>query len=103
MFSSVGLTNTSCVDHPPPSAKCGKYAISPAAAVSGLTGKVVSRNSDRSFVSPRKATTATGTSELNVNVPLTDDPPLNGLSLRNLAICPFGGTVAVPAPKFDPL
>ena len=28
MGTSVGFTSTSCVVHPPPSAKCGKYNVS---------------------------------------------------------------------------
>ena len=58
---SVGLTNTMCVVHPPPAAKCGNTIVAvEAAAGSSVTGKVVSRNSLRSLIRPRNATTETG-------------------------------------------
>ena len=72
--ASVGLTSMTSVVQPLPSAKCGNKRVSVDADASGATGSVVIRNSDRSFVNPRNATTATGTSEVNVNVPPTEVP-----------------------------
>ena len=48
------------------------------AASNGTTGRVVSRNSPRSFVKPRSATTETGNADENVNVPNTESLPLKG-------------------------
>src|SRR6267143_4020545 len=91
---SVGLISTTSVVHPPPSANCGIQTV-PRTGVAprSTTGRVVIRNSDRSFVYPRNAVTATGTEELKVKVPLMDEGPLKGASLRNAEMCPFTGTV----------
>jgi hypothetical protein len=40
---------------------------------------------------------------VNVKVPNTDDPPLNGASSRNFAVCSFAPSVKLPLPKFIPL
>src|SRR5690349_5121274 len=68
-----------------------------------VTGRVVIRNSDLSFVRPRRAMTEIGVDELKVNVPKGRLPELNGDSLRNAANCAFGPSVNVPAPKSTPL
>ena len=78
MVASDGLTRTIWVVHPPPSAKCGKNNVSDDVDPSVTTGRVVIRNSHRSFVKPRSATTATGTSETKVNDPFNGATPLNG-------------------------
>ena len=78
MMLSVGFTSTTCVVHPPPAAKCGNTIVAvETAAGSCVTGNVVMRNSLRSLVKPRNATTATGMFEANVKVPL-NARPLNG-------------------------
>ena len=98
---SPGFTSTTCVVHPPPSAKWGNTTgLVEATALRSATGSVVTRNSRRSFVSPRSAMTEIGTEELNVNVPPTEEPLLKGDSLRKAATCPFAGIVVLPLPKF---
>src|SRR5262249_40098244 len=97
---SVGFERTICVVQPPPLAKSGNMIASvPGAVLRSATGKVVIRNSPLWFLNPRNVTTATGTDELNVKVPVKGDFPLNGASFKNDAICPFGGIVVVPLPK----
>src|SRR5437870_12262316 len=89
-----------CVVQPPPSAKWGKMTVPDAgAAARSATGRVVTRKSPRSFVNPRSATAAIGSDEVKVNVPVIDEPPLNGGSLRNFAIWPFAGIVVDPLSK----
>src|SRR5262245_61477004 len=99
------------VVQPPPAAYCGRIAGEFAPAESGAIGSVVIRNSERSLVSPRRATAPIGDDDSNVNVPWIEDAPnttpefvlVNGASLRNFAICWRAGSVNVPAPKSLPL
>src|SRR5437016_1727924 len=102
MFASVELTNISCVVQPPPSAKWGNKTDWPTGAANSDTGKVVTRNSERSFVKPRKAITDTGSVDVKVNVPLTEVPPLKGDSFKKLAICARAGMVVEPCAKSTP-
>jgi len=53
------------------------------------TGTVVSKNSPRSFVTPRRAVMATGFDDVKVNEPEKPAGPLNGFSFRKAATCPF--------------
>jgi hypothetical protein len=99
--TSLGLTKTSWLVQPPPSAKCGKVA-GPEPADSATTGRLVSRNSNRSLVKPRKAIADTGIDEVKVNVAAENPEPLNGDSLKNRAICPLGEIVVVPCLKSLP-
>src|SRR5437868_7136986 len=88
---------------PPPSANSGNTTLpAPGVAARSVTGRVVIRKSDRSLVNPWSVIAVTGTEDVNVNVPLTLDPPLKGASFRNFAICPFAGIVVVPDPKLFP-
>src|SRR5262245_40111823 len=75
------------VTQPPPSAKCGNTAVVDVAASRSTTGSVVIRKSERSFTTPRKATTASPFEELNVNEPENDEGPKNGFSVKNAATC----------------
>ncbi len=43
-----------------------------------------------------------GTEELNVKLPLIEDPPLNGALSRNAASCPLAGMVVLPVAKLTP-
>ena len=101
MDSSVGLTSKICVVHPPPDAKWGTTIGDDDVETIGAMGNVVIRKSDRSLTKPRNATAPTGTDDEKVKVSAVVDP-LNGVSLRNAAICWFGGIVVVPAPRFVP-
>src|SRR3989442_4752632 len=93
-----------CVVQPPPSAKWGKTdAAVPGGEPRSMTGNVVQRRSDRSFRSPRSATTATDFDALNVNVPENAGGPLKRTSLRKPAIWPFAGTVVAPEDTVCPL
>src|SRR5438093_10572864 len=94
--SSVGLTSATCVVQPPPSAKLGNVTVSPEAAESWTTGRVVIKNSFRSLFSPRSAIAETGTLDVNVKVPLKDGPLANRAWSRNSAIWPLAGIVVVP-------
>src|SRR5262245_65883622 len=67
------------------------------------TGKVVTRNSPRSFVKPRRAVIAKGNEEVSVIVPSKPAAPLNGGWLRNAAICRRGPTVMMPLEFVDPV
>src|SRR5262245_20824506 len=93
----LGLTSTTCVVHPPPSAKWAAVTGPCAGGASRSSiGQAVMRKSERSLINPRTATTAMGTEAVNEKVPLNEDGPLNGDSLRNAAICLFAGIVTVP-------
>src|SRR5437773_4283348 len=82
------------VVQPPPSAKCGKTAAATdAEELRSTTGSAVRRKSARSFTTPRRATTATLFDELSVNEPEKVEGPLNGLSFKKPATCPFAGMV----------
>ena len=67
------------------------------------TGNVVIKNSERSLVSPRSAMTDIGGDAVNVKVPISALPPLNGASFRNFAICPLAGMIVDPWPKSAPV
>src|SRR5262245_62655586 len=101
--SSVGLTSTKRVVQPPPSASCGNISRSPTTGDSPDIGNVVMRNSLRSFVWPRSATTETGEDEKNVNVPAPNDPLLNGASSKKFPVKLFGGIEIWFCPKTRPL
>src|ERR1041385_871566 len=77
---SYGLVRMICVVQPPPSAKCGKtIGLLTAVDSSGDTGRVLIKNSPRSFVSPRSAIAPTGPGdEVNVKVPSIGFGALNG-------------------------
>ena len=103
MAVSVGLTSMISLVHPLPSAKCGKTnEIVEADELRSAIGRVVIRNSERSFTRPRSATTDTGFDELNVKEPANVEAPLKGASFRKLAIWPLAGTLAVPEPRSFP-
>src|SRR4051794_12724638 len=65
-------------------------------------GSVVTKNSERSLVRPRRPMAETGTFEENVNVPSVVELALKGLSFRNRAICPCGGNIKLPRPESVP-
>src|SRR6267142_2754336 len=69
---------------------------------SGATGSVVTRNSDRSFTRPRRAMTAMGTDDENVNEREFLLVRLNGSSSRKREIWPFAAICVVPEPKSCP-
>jgi hypothetical protein len=46
--------------------------------------------------------TETGREELKLNVPETGEPLLNGGSVKNRAIWPWPGMIALPCPKSRP-
>src|SRR4051812_7207719 len=88
---SVGFTRTSLVVHPPPTAKCGRTTAALGPVVTkGETGNVVIRNSFRSFVRPRSATTETLCGDVKVKLPSTVLARLNGGWFRNPDIWRFG-------------
>ena len=100
---SAGLIRMISLVQPPPSAKCGNTAeLVDGEELRSATGRVVKRNSERSFTSPRRAVTETGFDEVNVNEPANVDAPLKGASSRKFAIWPFAGIVAVPEPASFP-
>src|SRR5438105_10596405 len=94
---SVGFTSMICVVQPPPSAKCGNTVEdATGGAPISKTGSVVQIRSERSFSTPRSATTATDFDAVNENAPENAVGPLNGASFRNAAIWPLAGTVVDP-------
>src|SRR5262245_37441231 len=96
MLTEVGFTSVICVVQPPPSAKCANTAGPDDGERARLTtGSVVSRNSPRSLVAPRNAVTLTGLLAVKLKDPTNEVGPINGLSSRNAATCPFAGIVVV--------
>ena len=64
------FTSTTEVVQPPPRAKCGiTVAVLEGVWLRSATGRLVTKNSERSFVCPRTAIAESGTVESNVNVP----------------------------------
>ena len=60
------------------------------------------RNSDRSFVKPRNAMTATGTDAMNVKLVARPASTSNGDSSRNLATWTLAAIEICPSPKLIP-
>src|SRR5439155_16836803 len=66
---SEAFTSRTCVVQPPPAAKCGIVALADDGAPISTIGRVVIRNSPRSFVKPLSAIAAMGMEDAKVNVP----------------------------------
>src|SRR5262245_19495799 len=75
---SPGFTSSTSVVQPPPSAYCVRTKPVDGADVTSTTGRVVSTNSLRSFVRPRRAITEIGVDDENVMAPRKPGPALNG-------------------------
>src|SRR5262245_55705209 len=100
---SVGLTSKTSDVQPSPSANCGQTDPFGRGVSKTATGTGGRRKSLRVFTRVRNATTATGTSDVKLQVPLKALGALKGHSSKNRPSWPFAGTVTTPCATSTPV